>query len=209
MLDVAGPESVNSARLPREVWGRYAEVLALTLAVPLVGYIARVPDPFFVHAAFPWLVLVAVLIGAQHGLVSGLFAAALSSVGAWAHAIATGGSLEGLRSWSVGCLFVALVTGWFRDQAEARRRELGARAGAAEARLQQLSRTQRVLQLSHTRLEERLVAEGWSLENVVRQASRELGRATTRGRMPTISAASRFCAIALIARPNWVKRSTT
>ena len=33
-------------------------------------------------------------------------------------------------------------------------------------------------------------------------------RATTRGRMPTISAASRFCAMARMARPNWVWRST-
>jgi hypothetical protein len=185
MLDVAGPQlvdaAVNGERRPREAWGRYAEVLGLTLVVPLFGYLAHVPDPFFVHAAFPWLAVVAVLIGAQHGVVPALLGAALSSAGAWAHAIGTHGDVEGLRTWSVGCLFVALITGWFRDQAHARQRRVVARAAAAEAGLQQLSRTQRVLQLSHTRLEERLVAEGWSLENVVRQASRELGRASTRG----------------------------
>src|SRR3954470_2561980 len=126
MSEVANPRLINEARGPREVWGRTAEVLALTVAVPLVATLARVPDPFFVHAAFPWLVLVALLIGAQHGLLAALSAAGLWRAGAWGHAVVHGASLEGLRSWSLGCSFVALLTGWFRDQAELRGRQLSA-----------------------------------------------------------------------------------
>jgi len=179
MLEVSKARWRKRAHGPRAVLERYIEVLALTLALPLVGYLARVPDPFFVHAAFPWLVLVAILVGAEHGLWAASLTAGLWCAGAWGYALATGGSLEGLRSWSIGCCFVALITGWFRDRAELRGQQLSARAEVAEARQQQSARSQRVLQLSHARLEERLLAGGWSLENVLRQAARELGRAST------------------------------
>ena len=183
MSEVSDRGSVLEARRSRLAWGQYLEVLGLTLAVPVIGYVARVPDPFFVHAAFPWLALVALLIGAQHGVVPALLAAGLTSAGGLAHAVATGGNLEGLRTWSVGCILVALVTGWFRDQAEARREQLAARMLEAERRSQRLWRAHRVLQLSQARLEERLLAEGWSLESIVRQASRELGRAASCARV--------------------------
>src|SRR3954452_15557692 len=179
MSEAANPGLSDEARGPREMWGRTAEVLALTLAVPLVATLARVADPFFVHATFPSLVLVAILIGAQHGLLATLIATGLWSAGAWGHAVASGTSVEGLRSWSLGCSIVALVTGWFRDQAERRGQQLGARAAVAEARQLQISRAHRSLQLSHARLEERLLAGDVSLESVLRHASRELGRAST------------------------------
>jgi hypothetical protein len=204
MSEVSERGSVPEARRSRLAWAQYLEALGLTLAVPAIGYAARVPDPFFVHAAFPWLALVALLIGAQYGVVLAMLATGLASAAALAHAVGTGGSLEGLRIWSVGCMLVALVAGWFRDQGEARRRQLGGRALEAEERSQRLRRVHRVLQLSHARLEERLVAEGWSLENVVRQASRELGRATSCARvygvvLEVLSSEGQFHAASLLA----------
>jgi polysaccharide biosynthesis protein PelD len=174
----------SSARLRgQQDWFRCSEILGLTAGVPLLALGMQAQDPFFVRAVFPWLILVPLLIAVQHGLGSAVVSAALLSSGAWVYEAVVGARTPGFWVWTAGCFLVALVAGWFKDQALSREQELGTRVHELDARLQRLVRSHQVLELSHSRLEEHLVAEGWSLESVVKHASEELARAVTPARV--------------------------
>jgi hypothetical protein len=155
---------------------RCAEVLALTLALPLIGLALGSSDPFCARGAFPWLILAVLLTGAEHGLVAALSSAGLASLGAYLHAALAASVSAPPHSWSIGCFAVALASGWASDRMRAHGREKSVRAAQVEGRLQRLSRMHRVLQLSHVRLEERLAAEGWSLDGLLRRAAQDLAR---------------------------------
>jgi hypothetical protein len=157
--------------------------VGLSLSVPVIGSLLRAQDPFFLHGTFPWLVLVPLLIAVQHGLSSAIASAVLLCSGVWVRQALGVEEPPGVWAWTAGCFLIALLAGWFKDQWLRRERDLSARCQELGERWQRLARAQRVLELSHSQLEERLIAQGWSLESVVRRAGAELASATTPARV--------------------------
>lgn len=172
-----GENTLDRERVPSG-W-RTLEIVGLSLSVPLLGTLLKVQDPFFLHGTFPWLVLVPLLIALQHGLGSALVSALLLCSGVVVRQALGVEDPPGVWTWTAGCFLIALLAGWFKDQSLRRERDLGARSREIGERWQRLTRAHRVLELSHSQLEDRLIAQGWSLESVVRRAGAELASAAT------------------------------
>jgi hypothetical protein len=158
---------------------RTVEIVGLSLSVPVLGTLLKAQDPFFLHGTFPWLVLVPLLIALQHGLSSAIVSALLVCSGVGVRQALGVEEPPGVWAWTAGCFLIALLAGWFKDQSLRRERDLSAQSRELGERWQRLARAHRVLELSHSQLEERLSAQGWSLESVVRRASAELATAAT------------------------------
>jgi hypothetical protein len=171
--------------VPRSVSSRWrtVEVVGLSLSMPVIGWCLKAQDPFFLHGTFPWLVLVPLLIAVQHGLSAAITSAALLCSGVWLRQALGVEEPPGVWAWTAGCFLIALLAGWFKDQSLRRERDLSANSQELGQRWQRLARAHRVLELSHSQLEERLIAQGWSLESVVRRAGAELATAATPARV--------------------------
>ncbi len=167
LLAAAPPSQDKPDFVGRQSW---IEIVAITVVVPLGVYFFHPRDPFLLNAGFPWLVLVPLLIGAQHGLRGAIASSALLSVGAWL----LGGNVTSLSQWSAGGLSAGVVSGYCRDRIRSRLSCSGQLVEEYGARLARLSRAHAVLKLSHQRLEERLSAQSWSLASAVNEAERRL-----------------------------------
>lgn len=165
--------TLDRAAAPRIAW---KEVLGMTLGVPLCLYLLHSQDPFLLRTEFPWLVLLSLLVGAQHGAAAGAASAALLGAGAWLSGfyIATSAQPAALMAWAAGALATGVISGHFRDRAEARLSALRAQAEDEASRLSRLSRAHAVLKLSHQKLEERLSAQSWSLGAALADATRQM-----------------------------------
>ena len=170
----AGSSRRDSSRADSALWG-WGEVLALTLLAPLGIACVAPHDPLLLDAAFPWLVLVPLLLGAQHGALAGAASAALLVAVGVLHAGLAGGSVRpGLAAFGGGCAAIGVIAGFFRDRVQARLAQLGQESRESARRLSRLGRSHVVLELSHRRLEERLAARNWSIASAFRDAQRAL-----------------------------------
>jgi polysaccharide biosynthesis protein PelD len=151
------------------------EVLVLTLAVPLGIACAQPQDPLLLEATFPWLTLLPLLLGAQHGALAGASSAALLAALGALHAELGGGTgLPRLVAAAGGWLAIGVLAGFFRDRSHARVSRLEHQSRESARRLSRLGRAHTVLELSHRRLEERLAARSWSIASAFRDAQRAL-----------------------------------
>ena len=167
--DVPTQPSVSSAS------SAVCEVLVLTLVVSLGVGCAKPHDPLLLDAAFPWLTLLPLLLGAQHGALAGAGSAALLGAVGVLHAQLGGGTgLHRLVAFVGGCLAVGVLAGFFRDRAHARLARLEHESRESTRRLSRLGREHVVLELSHRRLEEQLAARRWSIASAFRDAQRAL-----------------------------------
>jgi polysaccharide biosynthesis protein PelD len=132
-----------------------------------------------VGAAFPWLVLVPLLVGASHGLAPGLVSALLLGAGASAHAVRFDALTPDLASWSAGCLSAGAIAGYFCDAARRRRWLLDERANGLALQLEHAQRARRLLELSHARLEQRTAAPLSSLDAALEHAEQRMARLST------------------------------
>jgi hypothetical protein len=175
-------ESSEAAQAPSRV-RMWSEVLGASLLPALVSALLAPEDPLLIRGNFPWLVLVPVLVGVQHGalaatLSSGLLLAMGGLQGLGARGSFTPGG-EALAAFAGGCLAAGIIAGHFHDRVQARLSRLSQQASDAARRLSRLARTHAVVALSHRKLEERLAAGRWSLVSAFEQARRELARATS------------------------------
>jgi polysaccharide biosynthesis protein PelD len=184
-LVIAGTiESTEAADNPsrRRVW---SEVLAATLLPAFATALLSPADPLLIRGNFPWLVLVPVLVGVQHGawaassssgllLATGGIQALLASRSPF---MPGGTATSELAAFAGGCLAAGIIAGHFHDRVQARLSQLSLQAADAARRLSRLARTHAVVTLSHRRLEERLAAGRWSLVSAFEEARRELSRA--------------------------------
>ena len=158
----------------------WREVLGMTLLPPL-GLAFIVPaDPLLLESPFPWLVLLPVLIGVQHGALAATVSSALL-VGAGAlHQLLSGGAgFETLAAFAAGCLSAGVIAGHFHDRVQAQLARSSRAATEGARRLSRLGRAHAVLELSHQKLEERLAARSWSLVSAFEDARHTLASATS------------------------------
>ena len=194
--DVSIPGSHAGVDLQGEPIARscWREVLGLSLCVPL-GVACVIPnDPLLLAGNFPWLVLVPLLLGVQHGaLAAAVSAALLGGVGLLhlqlgqqlgapllgAQLLGTEAALGSLGAFVAGCFAVGTIAGHFRDRSFAQVARLGQLAAKDAERLSRLARAHGVLRLSHQRLEEQVAARSWSLAGAFEDARRALGEAAS------------------------------
>ena len=102
--------SISAAR-------RWLETLTITMLSPWFGFWANRSDPFLIHGDFPWLALVPLVVGLQHGVAPALASAGLLGARAYLQAVNQVEPIAVTLHWIVGCLIVGALAGWFRDRA--------------------------------------------------------------------------------------------
>lgn len=158
---------------------RWLETLTITMAAPLLGLLASRSDPYLVHASFPWLVLVPLLVGAKHGLAPALVSAVLLSAGMLTLAQRAHELSPELASWVLGCLVAGAIAGQFRDAAKRRRWLLQERANGLALQLERVQRARELLELSHVRLQQRMAAPPSSIEASMEDAEGRMAELST------------------------------
>jgi hypothetical protein len=158
---------------------RWLETLTISMAAPLLGLVAHPADPYLVAAAFPWLALVPLLVGASHGLAPGVVSAVLLAAGATAHGLRFHALQPELASWAAGCLITGAIAGQFRDAARRRRWLLDERAHGLSLQLERAQRARQMLALSHERLEQRTAAVASSLDASLQDAEQRMAQHST------------------------------
>ncbi|MET0391048.1 MAG: hypothetical protein ABW321_34065, partial [Polyangiales bacterium] len=153
----------------------WLETCVITLAGPAAGFAFHKADPFFLHSSMPWLVLVPLLVGAQHGLLHGLVSSVLLALFAFGHGVGTSHFASiAFSHWCLGGLLTGAIAGQFRDMHARRQRTAVTETVRLSERLERSERTGQILTLSHSRLEERLAAMRWSLSGSLAEAQRRM-----------------------------------
>jgi len=157
-------------RFPRlTLW---LETAALTLLLPLAGFLLNRDDPFFVKAEFPWLWFGPLLVALRYGIAPALTSVALVAL-FWFGAVALGVIAGAFPlHFMLGGALLALLAGQFSSSWATRLRRSDQLSRHASERFQQLSRAYFMVRHSHDRLEQNLVSRPVTL----RQAMMELRR---------------------------------
>jgi hypothetical protein len=152
----------------------------MSLLVPL-GIACIFPnDPLLLDGRFPWVTLVPLLLGAQHGaLAAAVSSALLAGLGVLHMQLNGQGSPAALAPFAAGCFAAGTIAGAARDRIQDQLVRLGTRAADDARRLSRLARAHAVLALSHRKLEERLAARSWSLASAFEDARRALASASS------------------------------
>jgi hypothetical protein len=164
------PDATGSLRRTLVCW---TETIIFSIGAPIVVGLFQPDDPFLVAAKFPWIALVPLLIGLQYGFNPGLTSAILLIVGSLLNSYLFGlVPMSAVVGWALGCLVLGLVPGGLKDKWTSRIAELTKSYEERGIRLDRIERAYCVLNLSHSKLEERLAAERWSLQAAVENAGR-------------------------------------
>jgi len=147
------PPQARPPRRPRSSPKALLETVALTLAMPGIGWLIDRTDPLMLNRPFSWLLVAPLLIGIRHGLAFGCGSAiALDAVlvFAWrAHAL----GVESLPGETVvGLIALSMVAGQYSNVWTREVVTLEARAETLQYRLTALTRAHLALELSHDRL---------------------------------------------------------
>lgn len=159
-------------RSPRAI----LETVALTVALPLIGWLVDKNDPFFLRYRFSWLLFAPLLIALRHGFMLGFVSAAALDVAivvGWrAHIV----PIERFPGESlVGLIAVAMLVGQFSDVWKREIVRLDAGFGVLRKQHNELSRSQFLLELSHDRLDQQVGRAANSLREAM-AAVRELAQ---------------------------------
>jgi hypothetical protein len=158
----------------------WREVLAITLIPSLATAYLAPDDPLLLGGHFPWLVLLPLLVGVQHGALAAALSSALLVAAGVAHSVLGGPtSLGALAAFAAGCVSAGVIAGHSRDRVLARLMRLSREARQGAERLARLGRAHAVMKLSHRRLEERMAARSWSIVGAFDDARRALASQTS------------------------------
>jgi hypothetical protein len=153
----------------------WREVLAIPLIPALATAYLAPDDPLLLAGHFPWLVLLPLLVGVQHGALAAALSSALLVAAGAVHSVLGGPtSLGALAAFAAGCVSAGVIAGHSRDRVQARLLRLSREARHGAERLARLGRAHAVVKLSHQRLEERMAARSWSIVGAFDDARRAL-----------------------------------
>ncbi len=153
----------------RRLWISFwqgGEALLLTALALGVGFWLSPQDPFGVHAAFPWVWLVVVLLALRYGTAAGLGSAALL-LGIWLLGQRWGWFAGFPKSFFLGGALLAFVCGEYRDFWQGRWRQAEGCARYLSERLEVLTHSLYLLRLSHERLEQSLIGQPLTLREAL------------------------------------------
>jgi len=146
---------------------RWLEVLLLPLTLIALAWLFRPNDPLLLGAAFPWLWFGPVLIALRYGVFSGLVAGLLVLID-WAVVDAMGiGAQEFPRDFFIGGSLLVLLCGEFSDVWRDRNLRMDETNLYVTERLSRLTKRHLLLNLSHDRLEQEMLARPGSLRDAL------------------------------------------
>ncbi len=171
--------------LPRErSTALWVETVALSAIAIAAGWLVAPEDPLTTRASFPWVWFAPALLALRYGATAGLVSGALL-VAAW-YAFALAGALGGEfpRLQFAGGLVLALGCGEFAS----RWRDLVGRSHALnvylEERIERVTRRLHLLQVSHDRLEQELLARPTTMRDALTRWKRTMLEAADVGPLP-------------------------
>lgn len=151
----------------RSVW---LETLAIPLIAILCAAWVRPADPLLLKASFPWLWFAPLLVALRYGVLPGLMSGILLLV-EWLVCSATGvyGTAEFPREFFFAGTLMLLLGGQFSDVWRDRLRRIDETNLYLVERLSGLTRRHLLLNLSHDRLEQEMLARPGSLRDALVQ----------------------------------------
>ena len=146
---------------------RWIEVVMIPLILIGLAWLARPGDPLLMETAFPWLWFGPVLVALRYGVLSGLIAG-LFILGDWAAADALGAATrEFPRDFFIGGSLLVLICGEFSDVWRDRNLRMDETNLYVTERLSRLTKRHLLLNLSHDRLEQEMLARPGSLRDAL------------------------------------------
>ncbi|MDD5392668.1 MAG: PelD GGDEF domain-containing protein [Thiothrix sp.] len=133
---------------------RWIEVTLLSIGLPASAWLLNMSDPFFLKAAFPWIItpplLASLRYGSRCGFYSLLLLAVLSRTYLWTQGIET--DHNWFELWAGG-LFVCLAAGELAGHWKQHYLTEKHRAEAMQSEVTNIEQKIQLLQISHTQLE--------------------------------------------------------
>jgi hypothetical protein len=129
-----------------------AETLALTIAIPALGWLLRHDDPFALRASFPWPLFAPVLSSLLYGSALGITSAALLDAGILAWHFRAASDLHLPVQALIGFAALGMVCGLFSDVFLREIRKLRASDALAREQAKEVGAAYALLELSHARL---------------------------------------------------------
>ncbi|HEY4370613.1 MAG TPA: PelD GGDEF domain-containing protein [Burkholderiales bacterium] len=146
---------------------RWAEVVILPLLFIAFAWLGRPDDPLLMNTAFPWLWFGPVLVALRYGVLPGLIAG-LIILGDWVAADALGATArEFPRDFFIGGSLMVLICGEFSDVWRDRNLRMDETNLYVTERLSRLTKRHLLLNLSHDRLEQEMLARPGSLRDAL------------------------------------------
>ena len=161
----AGLIAVEASR--RSQW---LETLIIPLLAMMVAVLVRPADPLLLKASFPWLWFAPLLVALRYGVLPGLISGILLLV-EWLVCSATGwyGATDFPREFFFAGTLMVLLGGQFSDVWRDRLRRIDETNLYLVERLSGLTRRHLLLNLSHDRLEQEMLARPGSLRDALVQ----------------------------------------
>lgn len=158
--DSLAPERVAT----REQW---IEILLLPLGAALLGWLASPQDPTLSQQGFPWQWLAPVLVALRYGVWPGLLASAVLLANGWVAAQLGRVPAELSTAPLFGGGLMVLICGEFSDVWHDRNRRMEETYLYVTERLSRLTKRHLLLNFSHDRLEQEMLARPGSLRDAL------------------------------------------
>jgi polysaccharide biosynthesis protein PelD len=170
------------------VRGKWLEVVAISLLFMSAAWAWRPADPLLTQSAFPWLWLAPVLLALRYGVIPGLIGG-FFIMGNWfvAHAFGVVAVVQAdfPRDYFFGGGLLILLCGEFSDVWRNRIERMDETNLYLTERLSRLTRRHLLLNLSHDRMEQEMLARPGSLRDALTKV-RNLVLQDTRGDDPIL-----------------------
>lgn len=161
----------------------WLETVFITVVAIGLGYSLSPQDPFLVAADFPWMLFAPLLVAVRYGLLAGLFSVSLILAGLLF-------SVEQQThlpiSYMVGLLLATFLAGEFHDLWLKKLILLQRANEYRQYRLDDFTRSYRLLQISHDDLELRIAGGNRSLRSTLQSLRRSL-QAVEQSRQPDLA----------------------
>lgn len=145
--------------------GNWLEAILLTLVAMLLGYLYSPQDPLLVTADFPWMIFAPLLVAVRYGFLPGLLSVGLVLLGLLISSTAHQNSLP--TSYMIGMLLSTFLAGEFRDIWFKKLTKLYMANEYRQYRLDDFTRSYRLLQVSHDELELRIAGNNRSMRSTL------------------------------------------
>lgn len=155
--------------------GAWLEAIIITLGAMLLGYFYSPADPLLIKADFPWMIFAPLLLAVRYGFLPGLLSVCLIIIGLF---ISSGMLLGNLpKSYIIGMLLAVFLVGEFRDIWHKKLMTLYMANEYRQYRLDDFTRSYRLLKVSHDELELRISGSNRSLRSTLLMLYRTLQKA--------------------------------
>lgn len=157
--------------------GSWLETVVISAIALALGYIFSPADPLLATADFPWMIFAPLLVAVRYGFLPGLLSAGILVIGILVHSLIAHTALP--TSYLIGMLLSTFLVGEFRDIWHKKLMTLYMANEYRQYRLDDFTRSYRLLQVSHDALELRIAGSNRSLRSTLLLLRNSLQNAPT------------------------------